>query len=71
MKILYMRLYCILTYAIKRLVTQRSKFECYVSMLNVFLYLLPQPTNAIDKMQFVANIKLLLVTVPGCHTRGV
>jgi len=38
---------------------------------SVVLQLVAQPTNATDKMQFIANIKLLHVPAPGCHPWGV
>jgi len=37
----------------------------------IFLQLIHQPTNELNKTQFMTDIKFLHVWAPGCHPQGV
>jgi len=37
---------------------------------NALFYLTHQPKHVLNKIQFMADISLLLVSAPGCHPQG-
>jgi hypothetical protein len=47
-----------------------NSMYCMLLIRDIFLKSVYEPTNVLNKIQFMTSIKLLHVSAPGCHQQG-